>query len=157
MPTYREVPTESRSPKEELIVRLGQLGYSDDEIGQFTTAWDGNDETVAYTDDEKRALVGASDGTLLAELRAIRSEDDYHHTTPEEQAEREEQEAVAAAAHALVNEAREVVNAPVDDVLTWVDGDPGRALAAVVAEREMHDPERVTLTEPLERLVAAHA
>lgn len=157
MPTYREVPSESRTPKEELVVRLGKLGYSDDEIDGFARAWDGDDDTEAYTDEEKRALTGASDATLMAELRAIRAEDDFHHTTPDEQAERDEQAAVAAVAHALLVEARDVVNEPVENVLAWVDDDPGRALAAIVAERQVRDPERVTLTEPLERLVAAHA
>lgn len=156
-PTKRDVPVETTSKLDDLKRRFALLGATDDEVASMTAAWNG-DGDAAYTDEEKRALVAASDGTLTEWLANVRSEYDFHTTTEDEAAQREADEAWAAALEGERLGAADAVNGNVDSVLAWVHEDGAqtyaRAQAVIDAEHDLNgDAARVTLIDPLEALL----
>lgn len=149
-PTKRDVPNETVPKLDDLKRRFAILGATDDEIEAMAKAWD-EDADDPYSDEEKRALIAASDGTIVAMIADVRGEHEFHTTTEEEAEARAANEAFVAAVDAERAEAANVVNGNVDDVLAWVGDDEARASAAIDAERDLRglDGERKTLVEPL--------
>jgi len=139
---------EQASQLDQFLRRLRLLGGTDDELQAVADTWDDFDE--GWTPAMRDALAGSDDGSLRAELAALRTEYADATTTDAEQADAD----YAALVAALAEAAAVVVGSPVREVLAWVGDDAVRA--ALVLDVEL-DPEtggrRKTLVEPLQRLL----
>ena len=145
-PRRTPAPALTEHPRDAFADRLRRLGAPDDLVEQTREAWD--DPEWQNRDD----IVGLSDDALRAEIvEIVREHHEGTHTEDED----------AEALHqVLLAQAREVIRAPIHEVIAWVVEHPtkqaGRAAAVAEAEGEEAKP-RTTLLEQLERITRAEA
>ena len=139
---------ESLSELEQFVVRLRQLGATDDEIQTTRDSWDELDDE--WTAHDRTSLTLASDEQLRAELGALRAE--FQHDTTDET----QQEAIDAASFAArtAEVAASMVKQGVGQILEWVGEDVGRAIAILALEVGPNGGKRKTLVPALEQLIA---
>lgn len=135
---------EVRTPLDDFLTRLQQLGASPDQVQSVADTWDQFD-----TDDgedswtpERRAMLMALGDTELGQLIDA-SRDEYNYATTSE-------EDAAAADHtrhleAAIAEAQGRIGANVQSVAAWVGDDPVRAEAVLRLELAPEGANRTTL------------
>lgn len=144
---YPRVNSETRSALEQFIVRLRELGATEDEVSTVVASWDDLDEE--WTVAERARVASLGDNELRAMIVDGRREYDYSTTTQEEADRR------AAKAEQLraMTEAQGRIDGNVAAILAWVGDDKVRATAALAAEREGGAP-RKTLVKQLEDVLS---
>lgn len=140
---YPRVNSETRSPLEQFVSRLRELGATEDEVSAVVATWDDLDDEWTVAERAKVAALG--DNELRAMIVDGRREYDVGTTTQEEADRR------AAKANELraMTEAQGRIDGNVSAILAWVGDDKVRAQAALAAEREGGAP-RKTLVAGLE-------
>lgn len=155
--SQREVARETTTHGEQLVTRLRQLGATDEEVKAFAEAWD---DAEQWEPGERQSLIAASDGTLVAQLHAAREEDDFHMLTEEEEAARDSTVEQDKRASELAQEAYDVINGNVGEVLAWVmnaDEDPRARARAVLHWESTAERPRSGVMDPLTDLLDAEA
>ena len=155
---YRGVPrvvaTEVRSPLDDFLDRLRQLGATPDEMDAVARTWDQLDpddspDPDAWTRARREEVRRAGDDYLRALILEGRAEYEYGTTT--------EKDAAAKAAHAAyaaaLAEAQGRIGGTVPAVLAWVGDDPLRAEAVLHLETLPEGANRKSLAAPLRDLV----
>lgn len=144
---YRERSAKSEYPADAppMMQRLIRLGITSTEREQVREAW------AAMTEAER-----AESATMYENV----DDDELLRAIEEARADEAEEAGAAPAEHisgadaeAAAVDPEDVPDGPVPVVLEWVDDNPHRAAAALVAEQRRHDPPRKTLVEPLEALL----
>lgn len=141
---------EVRSPLDQFLQRLVDLGATPDEVQRVADAWDQLDpdddpDPEAWTRARRDAFAQAGDAELLAALQATRDEYKLGHTTEAEA----EAEAAALALDAALAEATGRMAGNVQSILAWVADDPYRAEAVLRLEVAPEGADRTTLVGPL--------
>lgn len=146
---WPRVNPETRSPLEHFIVRLRELGATEDEVSAVVETWDQFDPDPtapeAWTHAQRAAVMRLGDNELRQMIADGRREYAYGTTTQEEADRKAEKNAQLRAQ----NEAAERIDGKVPAILAWVGDDRIRAAAALAAERESGAP-RKTLVAGLE-------
>lgn len=152
----RETAAEVRGPLEEFLMRLAELGATQDELDQVAEAWDELDpdecdDPDCWTAAKRDSMRYAGDDELTALLERARTEYEVGTTT--------EEEAEAAAFRAelddTIEDAREHIEDSVPKILEWIGDDPMRARAVVIIETENGTVDgRTTLTGPAQAIYA---
>lgn len=146
---WPRVNSETRSPLEHFVVRLRELGASDDEVSAVVDTWDDFDADPhapeAWTHAQRAKVMRLGDNELRQMIVDGRREYAYSTTTQEEADRKAEKQAQ----HRAMSEVQERIDGSVAAVLAWVGEDRIRATAALAAEREGGAP-RKTLVAGLE-------
>lgn len=146
---WPRVNSETRSPLEQFVVRLRELGATEDEVSAVVDTWDQFDEDPhapeAWTHAQRAKVLRLGDNELRQMIEDGRQEYAYSTTTQEEA----DRKAAKAAQHRAMNEAQDRIDGTVSAILAWVGDDRIRATAALAAEREGGSP-RKTLVSRLE-------
>ena len=146
---YPRVNSETRSPLEQFVTRLRELGATEDEVSAVVDTWDDFDPDPtapeAWTHAQRAKVAALGDNELRAMIVDGRREYAIGTTTQEEADRR----AAKAAQLRATTEAQERVNGNVAAILAWVGDDKVRVTAALAAEREGGAP-RKTLVAKLE-------
>lgn len=141
-------PAEVPDPQHQLLARLLDAGVTPEEglalldvLARLDPAEQERElaALLALTDDEFGGLLIAARQPLPVEQQ------------PAEQQPAEQQ---PAATTTMATPATDVPDGTIPDVLAWVDGDPGRAQAALTAEQQ-REKSRVTLVEQLEDILTS--
>lgn len=142
---------EVRSPLEQFLARLRDLGATPDELDAVAGGWDNldpddDDDPDAWTRARRDHLARvAGDAELSALIAAARSEYETGTVTEDEADAR----ARAAALDAALAEAAGRIGANVQSVLAWVADDAARAEAVLRLELAPEGAGRTTLVAPL--------
>lgn len=146
---WPRVNSETRSPLEQFVIRLRQLGATEDEVSAVVETWDQFDEDPhapeAWTHPQRAKVLRLGDNELRQMIVDGRREYAYATTTQEE-ADRKQ---AKAAQHRAMSEVQERIDGNVAGILAWVGDDRIRAQAALAAEQEGGAP-RKTLVSGLE-------
>ncbi len=149
---YPRVNSETRSPLEQFVLRLRQLGATEDEVSAVVDTWDEFDPDPhapdAWTHAQRAKVMALGDNELRAMIVDGRREYEYSTTTQEDA----DRKAAKNAELRAMNEARGRIDGGVKAILAWVGDDKVRATAALVAEREGGAP-RKTLVAALTELI----
>lgn len=149
---WPRVNTEMRSPLDQFIDRLRQLGATDEEVDDVLATWDDFDSDPhapeAWTHAQRARVLAMGDNELRALIESGRQEYAYATTTEDEAAEQGARRARQRAA----TEAEDRINGNVAGILAWVGDDPVRATAVYSLEKASPSP-RKTLLEPLEGIL----
>jgi hypothetical protein len=149
---WPRVNSETRSPLEHFVVRLRELGATEDEVSAVVETWDQFDPDPhapeAWTHAQREAVMRLGDNELRQMIVDGRREYAYSTTTQEEA----DRKAAKAAELRAMNEAQVRIDGSVASVMAWVGDDVVRAMAALAAEREGGAP-RKTLVARLEDLL----
>lgn len=145
---------EVRSPLEQFVARLTDLGASPAEVQAVADAWDDlepddSDHPEAWTRARRTEFAAASDAQLLQALADTRAEFKLGTTTEAEA----DAEAAAAALDVALADAEGRMAGNVGSLLEWVGNDPARAEAVVRLELAPEGRQRVTLWQPLADLL----
>lgn len=146
---YPRVNSETRSPLEQFVSRLRELGATEDEVSAVVDTWDDFDPDPtapeAWTHAQRAKVAALGDNELRRMIVDGRREYVYSTTTQEEADRR----AAKAAELRAMTEAQGRIDGNVSAILAWVGDDKVRAHAALAAEREGGAP-RKTLVAGLE-------
>lgn len=104
------------SPRDQFVGRLEALGADREIIEQTIAAWD----DPSWTNRDQ--IVALDDNALRGEIEAIFAEHEFHTTDPDDVSE------------------GGVPDGTVAEIVEWIGGDPGRAEAALSAERGREKP-----------------
>jgi hypothetical protein len=145
---------ESRSPLEQFVARLRDLGATDDEVELVETTWDNLDPDdssfpEAWTRARRDEMARLGDNELRRMIRDSREEYALGTTTEEEQQAAEDRRR----AHTARAEASERIHGNVPSVLAWVGDDTVRARAVLELETGVDGRERSTLVKALREIV----
>ena len=143
---YPRINSETRSPLEQFVLRLRELGATEDEVSAVVASWDDIDEE--WTPAERARVAGLGDNELRAMIVDGRQEFTYSTTTQEDA----DRKAAKAREMRAMSEAQERIDGNVAAILAWVGDDKVRAQAALSAEKEGGAP-RKTLVSGLEEVL----
>ncbi len=143
---YPRINSETRSPLEEFVLRIRQLGATEDEVSAVVASWDDLDEE--WTVAERTRVSRLGDNELRAMIVDGRVEFSIGTTTQEEADRR----TAKAAELRAMTEAQGRIDGNVAAILAWVGDDKVRATAALAAEQEGGAP-RKTLVSALTELI----
>lgn len=144
---YPRVNSETRSPLEQFITRLRELGATEDEVSAVVASWDDLDEE--WTVAERARVAALGDNELRAMIVDGRREYEIGTVTEEDAARKAAKNAELRA----MTEAQGRVDGTIAAILAWVGDDKVRATAALAAEREGGAP-RKTLVARLEDVLS---
>lgn len=141
---------EVRSPLEQFVARLRDLGAQPDEVQTVVDHWDDLDpdndpDPEAWTRARRAQLAAMGDAELSGLLAQSRAEYTDGTTTQEDA----DEAAHTAALEQAIAEAQGRIGANVQSVLAWVADDPVRAEAVVRLEVAPEGANRTTLWGPL--------
>lgn len=150
---WPRVNTESRSPLETFVLRLRQLGASEDEVSAVVDTWDDFDPDPhapeAWTHAQRAKVQALGDNELRQMIVDGRREYEYATTTQEDA----DRKAEKVAQQRALTEAEGRIDGAVPAILAWVGDDRIRAQAALSVERDGPSP-RKTLVAALEGIVS---
>lgn len=143
---WPRVTLESRTPLEQFVGRLEQLGATEDEISAVVDTWDQFDPDPhapeAWTHAQRARVMALGDNELRAMIVDGRREYEYATTTQEDADRRAEK----ASRQRALTEAEGRIDGTVSAILAWVGDDRIRAQAVLAAERESGAPRKTLLT-----------
>ena len=146
---YPRINSETRSPLEQFVTRLRELGATEDEVSAVVDTWDDFDPDPtapeAWTHAQRAKVASLGDNELRQMILDGRREYAIGTTTQEEADRR----AAKAAELRAMSEAQGRIDGNVAAILAWVGDDKVRAQAALSAEKEGGAP-RKTLVAGLE-------
>jgi hypothetical protein len=149
---YPRINSETRSPLEQFITRLRELGATEDEVSAVVDTWDDFDPDPnapeAWTHAQRARVAALGDNELRAMIVDGRREFVYSTTTQEDADRR----AAKAAELRAMTEAQGRIDGKVPAILAWVGDDKVRAQATLAAEQEGGAP-RKTLVAGLEEVL----
>lgn len=149
---WPRVTSETRSPLEQFVLRLHQLGATEDEISAVVNTWDVFDEDPhapeAWTHAQRARVQSLGDNELRQMIIDGRREYEYATTTQEDA----DRKAEKVARQRALTEAEGRIDGAVPAILAWVGDDRIRAQAALSVERAGAAP-RKTLVSALEAVV----
>lgn len=143
---YPRVNSETRSPLEQFVTRLRELGATEDEVSAVVDTWDDFDvdphAPEAWTH-AQRAKVAALGDTELRQMIVDGRQEYVYSTTTQEDADRK---AAKNAELRAMTEAQGRIDGNVAAILAWVGADKVRARASLMAEREGGAPRKTLVT-----------
>ncbi len=150
---YPRVNSETRSPLEQFVTRLRELGATEDEVSAVVDTWDDFDADPhapeAWTHTQRARVAALGDNELRAMIVDGRQEYAYSTTTQEDA----DRKAAKAAELRAMTEVQGRIDGKVPAILAWVGDDKVRAQAALAAEKEGGAP-RKTLVAGLEEVLS---
>lgn len=150
---YPRVNSETRSPLEQFVTRLRELGATEDEVSAVVDTWDDFDPDPhapeAWTHAQRAKVAALGDNELRQMIVDGRREYEIGTTTEEEAARKAAKNAELRA----MSEAQGRIDGTISAILAWVGDDKVRAMAALAAEREGGAP-RKTLVSKLEDVLS---
>lgn len=135
--------SETRTPLEQLMVRMRELGARPDELEAAAAVWGINPE-------EDARITTMPDHELRADILAVRTE---YETGTTSEADATEQSMVVDYLHTM-NEARQRVGGTIPSIMAWVADDPIRAFAVADLETSDEGAGRSTLLRQLDKIAA---
>lgn len=150
---YPRVNSETRSPLEQFVTRLRELGATEDEVSAVVDTWDDFDPDPtapeAWTHAQRAKVAALGDNELRQMIVDGRREYEIGTVTEEEAARKAAKNAELRAQ----TEAQGRIDGTISAILAWVGDDKVRATAALAAEREGGAP-RKTLMARLEDVLS---
>lgn len=144
---YPRINSETRSPLEQFIMRLRELGATEDEVSAVVETWDQFDSDPhapeAWTHAQRARVMALGDNELRAMIVDGRREYEFSTTTQEEA----DRKAAKAREIRAMSEARDRIDGTIAAILAWVGDDKIRAQAALSAEREGGAPRKTLVTK----------